>query len=521
MGTEEDSAWIDIMDRYKNSVIQLICIRGSYNPFRPQQIPSDRKASGTGFIIDIARGLVLTNAHVAGNAISIVGRMTRFGERDLSLRLVSICREKDIALCQLVKEDITRILENKKPEDINMKFGDSLLLKETSNVVAIGYPLGQKNIKFTTGVISGFHANTKDESDDFTLSLTEEEWPSFIQITAPINPGNSGGPLLNRKGEVIGVNAAGYMFSQNIGYAIGSRTVLGIYDALIAPLNDETISMPHVVITPKYAFEHNKSSLALLELTCGDKTTEGIYVKKVYPNSVFDTLKEGDVITHIIYDDIYLDNSAAFNVIDRKSIQGKTVVAALDRFGDVTTSTTRKLTFKEIFDTIPIGSNVSLYICRGNEHTCGMYQINTTFKYIPSTIKYPIYPRITPYKYVIVAGMSIGELSLNHISSSQDLKEWSKGIKRYEPHIVVNQIFPDTTISRTQIFEEGTVIDEVDGVKVATIDELKNVLAKAGEYITFVSRDRDKFVVRKEEAKKEDLEAVKTFEITNYVSPIK
>jgi S1-C subfamily serine protease len=101
--------WIDIMERYKNSVLQLICTRAIYNPFRPQLTPSDRKASGTGFIVDIANGLVLTNAHVASNAISISGRMMKFGEYDLSLRLISICREKDIALCQLAKQDVDKI----------------------------------------------------------------------------------------------------------------------------------------------------------------------------------------------------------------------------------------------------------------------------------------------------------------------------------------------------------------------------------------------------------------------------
>lgn len=550
MSEANDSFWFDVMDRYKNSVIQLICVRGMYNPFRPQQPPIDKRASGTGFIVDIMNGLVLTNAHVTTNAISIAGRMTRFGERDLSLRLVSICREKDIALCQLAQEDIDRILEGKTAEDINMKFGDNLLLKETSNVVAIGYPLAQRNIKFTTGVVSGFHANSSDEDEDTSTPLTEEEGPSYIQITAPINPGNSGGPLLNRRGEVVGINAAGYMFSQNIGYAIGSRTVLGIYDALLAPVHDSSISMPHVVITPKYAFEHNKSSPALLELTCNGRDNEGIYVKRVYPNSVFDTLKEGDVITHIIYEDIYFDNPKAFDVLDRRPIQGRPVVARLDKFGDVSVDLTcdpiaaydtngngnsrtppcRKLTFKEIFDMIPIGSEISLNICRPNkdgklcnpqDNSCGMYQIKTTFHFVPSTIRNPIYPRITPYKYVIVAGMSIGELTMNHIGLEEDLKEWAKGVKRYEPRLVVNQIFPDTTASRIRVFKEGSIIEEVNGVKVRTVDELKAVLEKSGEYITIVGRDRDKLVVKKTETKEEDTAAVKQFEIANYNSPLK
>ena len=548
------------MERYKNSVLQLICIRGVYNPFRPQMPPLDRKVSGTGFIVDIVNGLVITNAHVTSNAISVSGRMTKFGEYDLSLRVLSVCREKDIALCQLSKSDIDRILKDSTPGQINMIFGDNLLLKETAQVVTIGFPLGQKNVKFTSGVVSGFYANSSAENVDEENGslLTEEEEPSYIQITAPINPGNSGGPLLNRHGEVVGVNAAGITFSQNIGYSIGSRTVLGIYDSLLAPLRDSSISTPYIVVTPKYAFEYNRASSALLELACKDQASEGVYVKRVYPNSVFDLLKEGDIITHVIYEDMYFNNSDAFKVVSRGNIRGTTAVASLDRYGDLiidlncqaqsatqerirtppgsamlTSKSTiippcRKITVKELFDMIPIDSKVSLIICRQNAdgtkcvsgQTCGIYQINTSFKYIPSSIRDPIYPRFRPYKYLIFAGMSVGELTMNHIAVDSDLKEYAKGKKRYEPRLVVNQIFPDTSAYHTKVFSEGSVIEEVNGTKVRTIDELMSVLVKSKDYITIVGHERDKLVVKKADALQEDAFVAKQFDLPNYKSPL-
>lgn len=559
MNSDESNIWIDIMERYKNSVLQLICVRGLYNPFRPQQPPSDRKASGTGFIVDIVNGVVITNAHVVSNAISISGRMMKLGEYDLSLRVISICREKDVALCQLAKQDIEKILTFTRPMDINMKFGDNILLRETEPVITIGYPLGQKNLKLTTGVVSGFHANNNgDDDEDFSM-MTEEECPSYIQITAPINPGNSGGPLLNRKGEVIGVNAAGYTLAQNIGYAIGSRTVLGIYDALITPLKDSSVKIPHVVITPKYAFEYNRASPALLELACNSGGSEGIYVKRIYPNSVFDTLKEGDIITNISYDDVYFNNPTAFNVLNRSQLKGTPAIASVDKYGDVTVDLVcsteaipnirsngngdsdengnnyrvppcRKITLKELFDMIPMNSPLALTICRqdtngtrtcdANDRSCGMYRITTAFKYIPSTIRDPIYPRINPYKYVIVAGMSIGELTLNHIAMESSLEEYSKGKKRYEPHLVVNQIFPDTTAYHTRVFKEGSIIEEVNGVRITNIPELKEILSKSGEYISLVGKERDKLVVKKSESINEDIFAVKQFDLPKYESPL-
>lgn len=540
MTSDNDSVWFEIMERYKNSVIQLICIRGAYNPYRPQLPPMDRKASGTGFIVDITNGLIITNAHVASNAISISGRMSRFGENDLSIRVISICREKDIALCQLSNDDIGRILTDKSASDINMKFGDNMLLRETSNVVAIGYPLGQKNIKFTTGVVSGFHGNN-DGDDEEGASLTEEEGPSYIQVTAPINPGNSGGPLLNRKGEVVGVNAAGYLFSQNIGYAIGSRTVLGIYNALIQPLKDNNIKIPHIVITPKYAFEYNRASSALLELACnGVSGREGVYVRRVYPNSCFDTLNEGDIITQIKYEDIYQNNPGAFNVLDRTPIKGTDTTATLDKYGDLTLNTVcdrnvsdtndnietphcRKLSIKELFDMLPIGKQVSLIICRQTTDKnqcksgeCGIYSISTFFNYVPSTIRYPIYPRVIPFKYEIIAGLSIGDLTINHINGGCDLEAYTKGKKRYEPALIVNQVFPDTTAYHTRVFKEGSVIKEFNNIKVTNVQELRDAISKSGDYIIIVGKDHEKFSVRKEDAIREDIQALKQFEIANY-----
>lgn len=537
---DNDSVWFAIMERYKNSVLQLICTRGVYHPYRPMMPPMDRKASGTGFIVDIERGLVLTNAHVCSNAISISGRMTRFGENDLSLHLISICREKDIALCQLVPEDIARILEGKKPEDINMKFGDNLLLKETSQVVVVGYPLGQKNIKFTTGVVAGFHSNVEGDEDEDGNELTEEEEPSYVQITAPINPGNSGGPLINRRGEIVGVNAAVYLFSQNVAYAIGSRTVLGIYDALVEPLTDTSIKRPHRVITPKYAFEYNRASPDLLEITCRRHGMQGIYVKQVYPNSCFDTLKEGDIVSEVRYNDIYFENPAAFDVLNRTPIQGTPTSATIDMFGDVSIKLhcdgsekgsvspsngngvpqCRKMAFKELFDMIPMGSEVTLVICRVVEDSvcvpedkdCGVYAIKSRFQFVPSTIRYPVYPRLTPYKYEMVAGITISELTMSQIGSA-DLLPYAEGKKRYEPALIVTQVLPETTAAKVRVFREGTIITEVNDTPVKTVEELRAVLKNNSKYISIVSKGRDKFVIAKDVATKENAAAMKLFEL--------
>ena len=82
-----------------------------------------------------------------------------------------------------------------------LPLGDSDTAYRSDRVLTLGYPLGQESLKSTTGVISG------QERD-------------MIQISAPINPGSSGGPLLNNKGEVIGICTSGINDAQNVNYII-------------------------------------------------------------------------------------------------------------------------------------------------------------------------------------------------------------------------------------------------------------------------------------------------------------
>jgi len=199
--------WTKHGDRWKNSVLQLIVIKARYKPSRPYGDPIDKKVSGSAFIIDIERGYVATNAHVVSNAISINGRLPKLGKRDLSLELISICKDKDLALCKIHHDDIKLIIYKMSSEQIkgiNMRFGDHMDLKETDEVMTIGYPLGSENIKYTTGIVSGFESKDKNENDCGEEEDAKHRSPTYIQITAAINPGNSGGPLIDKNGKVVG-----------------------------------------------------------------------------------------------------------------------------------------------------------------------------------------------------------------------------------------------------------------------------------------------------------------------------
>ena len=165
---------------------------------RRQQAPdreTPRRGAGTGFIIDPA-GYILTNHHVIADSSRISVRLT--DGRTLRARRIGSDPDTDIAL---IKVESPRPLPH-------AALGDSDDLRVGEWVLAIGNPLAYEHT-VTVGVISYIGRKLFDSSLD-----------RYIQTDAAINFGNSGGPLINSRGEVIGINAAISSRAANIGFAV-------------------------------------------------------------------------------------------------------------------------------------------------------------------------------------------------------------------------------------------------------------------------------------------------------------
>jgi serine protease Do len=154
-----------------------------------------RRGAGTGFVID-PEGLILTNHHVVDGADRIMVRLT--DGRNLHATRIGSDPDTDVAL---IKVDSTRPLPY-------ASLGDSDALRVGEWVVAIGNPLAYEHT-VTVGVVSFIGRKLFDSSLD-----------RYIQTDAAINFGNSGGPLINARGEVIGINAAISSRAANIGFAV-------------------------------------------------------------------------------------------------------------------------------------------------------------------------------------------------------------------------------------------------------------------------------------------------------------
>lgn len=166
-----------------------------------------RKGAGTGFLID-AEGLILTNHHVIDGADRILVRLT--DGRTLRAERVGSDPDTDIALIKV---------ESPKPLPF-ASLGDSDTLRVGEWVCAIGNPLAYEHT-VTVGVVSFVGRKLFDQSLD-----------NYIQTDAAINFGNSGGPLINARGEVIGINAAISSRASNIGFAVPINQASGILPQL-------------------------------------------------------------------------------------------------------------------------------------------------------------------------------------------------------------------------------------------------------------------------------------------------
>ncbi len=162
--------------------------------------PQRQRSLGSGFIID-GDGSILTNNHVVENASKIIVRLSG-DEQDYEAKVVGRDAKTDIAVIKITA----------KTQLPSASLGDSDRLEVGEWVMAIGNPFGLDGT-VTSGIVSAMGRH----------NITQGPYDNFIQTDASINPGNSGGPLINSRGEVIGINTA--IFSRSggnigIGFAI-------------------------------------------------------------------------------------------------------------------------------------------------------------------------------------------------------------------------------------------------------------------------------------------------------------
>jgi serine protease Do len=307
---------VDAVDKAGPAVVnvsteQVVEQRGSPFPFpqdpffdeffhdfvdpRPRRFT--RTSLGSGVVV-AADGTIVTNVHVVVRASRI--HVTLADEREFDAKLVGADADSDVA--------VLRVDAGGSLPFIALGTSSDLMTGET--VIAIGNPFGLSHT-VTTGVVSAVGRSLRDEDRTFT---------DFIQTDASINPGNSGGPLLNIRGELVGINTAIYGKAQGIGFAIPVDRVRRVMRDLVS-YGEVRRAWSGVIVqdlTPQLAQHFG--------------TRKGVVVAEIEPDSPATGagLVRGDVITRVDGHDVHSDDEFEQRIADRAEGDRLTLVRLHD-----------------------------------------------------------------------------------------------------------------------------------------------------------------------------------------------
>ena len=201
---------LDLLDAYSQAVIGVV---DSVSPavIHVQGDRGESGGSGSGFILT-NNGIAITNHHVSGERVRLKVR-TSDGDK-IEAKVLGSDPANDISVLKLFANDLP-----------HAKLGKTDQLKVGQLVVAIGSPLGLQST-VSSGIVSALGRSMRSQDGRLIENI--------IQHSAPINPGNSGGPLVDSRGQVIGVNTAIIAMAQGLCFAVSGNTVDWVVDEILS-----------------------------------------------------------------------------------------------------------------------------------------------------------------------------------------------------------------------------------------------------------------------------------------------
>ncbi len=276
--------------------------------------PRIAEGFGSGFIL-AEDGVIVTNAHVVAGADRVA--VTLRDGREFEGEVVGADPVTDVAVIRIDATDLPTV----KVGDDGVRPGEW--------AIAIGNPLGLDNT-VTAGIISATGRSSAD------IRIPDKQ-VNFIQTDAAINPGNSGGPLLNERGDVIGMNTAIIGGAQGLGFAIPIRTVQDVANQL---LTTGRVVHPYLGIRMVDVSDRLKAQLeANPDAPFTVEVDAGVLIVDVEPNSpaAAGGLQPGDVIQSI--DGTAIATGEAVQVMVRESRVGDRLTVTVQRDGETVETT--------------------------------------------------------------------------------------------------------------------------------------------------------------------------------------
>jgi serine protease Do len=420
------------------SIVRIISEGYDFDWKSPFNKSSNNNSIGTGFFIDSE--YILTCCHVVENSLKIYINIPSQDKEKYEVELISCCPCLDIALLK------TNVYKSK----YHLELDDSDKSKATDKIIAVGYPLGLENAKYSAGIISGIEEH-------------------FFQIDAPINEGNSGGPLLNSNNKVIGINTSKITTSEGIGFS----TPINFFK------NQKELMLKNKIIRKcNILCEFNDMDINLWKYLTDDKIdksyTSGYYIKKCYKDSnLFSEygIETGDILLEI--NDNKVDNYGEINVV--WSSEKINLDNYLKRFN------------KDDIIKIKIWSSKQKKIIEIN------YKLNYNF---PINFGLPILEKID---YIIFGGLVLMNFSLNHIKVYRDdyldLFIANKIKFKKSSKVIISNILSGSTIKKNEVINEGNILFSINNIKIYCLDDvikvIKDTVNKNDKYLILKNQNND------------------------------
>jgi len=391
---------------------------------------------------------IVTNHHVIADAKIVEVTFPKMGTgTKYAATVVVDCPAKDIALLRL--DDAAKV----SLTPLEMANCDEM--QQSSEVFAVGFPLGQQHMKITKGVFAGAEQMTGGKN--------------FLQVTAPICPGNSGGPLLHR-GKVVGINSAIIPGQNCVGYSIPGHVLDCVFedykhakDARAALPKGATYYMKRPLLGVVW-----QSSDARQTAYLHNEDGGGLYVAYVMPGSLLANagLKRGMLVTHV---------TKGEEKDLRVSTAGELTAAFCpDTPVHLTTYLSR----------LREGENVSFkaWVKKDNAYTT----INV--KYAKGTDPRKVKNVFTPhekYDYDMIGGMVCANLTTNHVQAfmqqNPTLARYLDPDKLYEPSVIVSHINPYSEIAKSHHVAPGMQLVKMNDEPVTSVADMRKIAQRVGQ----------------------------------------
>lgn len=405
-----------------NSLVRIQSQGYEFNWLEPFKNLSDSVGIGTGFFIN-KEGYVLTCAHVISNSVKLWVSIPSNGMDKYDAEIISFYPEIDIAIIKVLNY-------NKKIEYLELDNSDKISPGE--DVIAVGYPLGQDKLKVTKGIISGREMG-------------------LIQTDTPLNPGNSGGPLLNNSKKVVGINSSAYSSedAENVGFAIPINLYKHIEDTMLE-------GVKKLIFKPSLGCLFYNSNEDILKFyNCNQNCSTGVLVQGILHNSDLRNkgIEKGDILCQL--DKYNIDNYSECKV--DWNVEKVPISSIIERYKPE--------------DKI----NMIFWSQKKNKILQKDIKIKSTQQIYAIREKYPLFERI---EWEIFGGFVMVELTLNHIELLPYLMKYINPERRNKKRVVITQIYPGSSLSKSLILQPGNVIKKINNIEVNTIEEIRKAIIK-------------------------------------------